>query len=144
MNASYVEGNAVQRRRLVALTSGRTEAELRRDVGHGWTVAAKLVHLAFWDQYSLALIQRWERTGVTSLPNEVDALNEAVRVLSAALPPAAAIELAEAAAEAVDRKLEGISAELEAAVEAAGRPRVLRRSEHRREHLDQIEKALAR
>ena len=78
------------------------------------------------------------------LPIEVDAVNEAVRVLSAAIPPDAAVELARIAAEAVDRELEGLSPELEKAIEAANRPRVLRRSEHRREHLDQIERALAR
>ena len=76
------------------------------------------------------------------MPTEVDAINEAVRVLSAAIPLRAAAELARTAAEAIDRKIDGISAELAAAIEAAGRPRILRRSEHRREHLDQIEKAL--
>ena len=143
MNASYVKENAAQRRRLSALTMGRPEAELGRDVGNGWSVAAKLVHLAFWDRYCLALIQQWERTGVTSSPAEVDAINEAVRVLSAAIPLAATAELARAAAEAVDQKVEQITNELAAAIESAGRVRVLRRSEHRREHLDQIERALA-
>jgi len=142
MNAKTVEENAAQRRRLSALTAGCTEDDLRRDAGNGWSVATKLAHLAFWDQYSLALVRRWEREGVQSLPSEVDAVNEAVRVLSAAIPLGATVELARAAAQAIDETLEGITAGLEAAIEAAGRARILRRSEHRREHLDQIEKAL--
>jgi len=71
-----------------------------------------------------------------------DAVNEAVRSLSVAIPPKARAALAQAAAEAIDHALEGIAPELEAAIEAAGRVRILRRSEHRREHLDQIERAL--
>ncbi len=142
MNARYVEENAAQRRRLATLTASLTDAELQRDVGNGSSVASKLVHLAFWDRYCLALIRRWEREGVKSLPSEVDAVNEAARALSAAIPLGLSVELARSAAEAIDQKLEGITAELEAAIEATGRVRLLRRSEHRREHLDQIETAL--
>ncbi len=144
MNARYVEENTAQRRRLEELAGRLTAADLKREVGNGWSVAEKLAHLAFWDYYCLALVRRWEKKGVASSPTEVDAVNDAVRVLSAAIPPEAAVKLARSAAEAIDLGLEGISAALEAAIEAAGRPRVLRRSEHRREHLDQIERALAR
>ncbi len=143
MNAKYVEENALQRQRLARVTSELTEADLQREVGNGWSVADKLVHLAFWDRYCLALVRRWAREGVKSLPSEVDAVNDAVRTLTAAIPVRLSGDLARDAAQAVDQELEGISAELEAAIEAAGRVRLLRRSEHRRAHLDQIENALA-
>ncbi len=142
MNAKYVEANAVQRKRLAELAAGLTEADLQREVGRGWSVAAKLAHLAYWDQFALALVRQWQRDGVHSRSSDVDAINEAVRVLSGAIPPRACAALAQAAAEAIDHALVGISPELEAAIEAAGRVRILRRSEHRREHLDQIERAL--
>jgi hypothetical protein len=144
MNPTYVEENTAQRLRLIALTARLTEAQLQRETGRGWTVAAKLVHLAFWDEYCLALITRWEREGVRSLPTEVDAVNEAVRTLAAGIPADRVVPLVRAAAEAIDHKVEDLAAELEAAVEAAGRVRLLRRSEHRRAHLDQIEAALER
>ncbi len=142
MNSEYVEENAAQRQRLARLTAKLTDAELVREVGRGWSVAAKLAHLAYWDQFALALVRQWERAGVKSLSSDVDAINEAVRTLTGAIPPRACVALAQAAAEAIDHALEGISPELEAAIEAAGRVRILRRSEHRREHLDQIERAL--
>jgi hypothetical protein len=144
MNTRYVEENAFQRQRLVELTTGITEAELQRDVGHGWSVAAKLAHLAFWDEFAVALLGRWEREGVASSPSDVDAINDAFRAVSTAIPATACVALARRAAEAIDRKLEGISPQLETAIEAASRVRILRRSEHRREHLDQIERALRR
>jgi hypothetical protein len=142
MNAKYVRENAAQRDRLFKMTADLTDADLEREVGPDWSVASKLVHLAFWDRYALSLISRWEREGPKSLPSEVDAVNDAVRALCSVIPPAASIDLARNAADAIDRKLEGIDGTLVTAVESVGRVRLLRRSEHRREHLDQIEKVL--
>ena len=142
MNQEYVEANAAQRQRLTRVTAGLTDAQLQREIGGGWSVAGKLAHLAFWDQFALALVRRWQREGVKSLPSDVDAINDAVRAVSGAIPPRACVALAQGAAAAIDHALEEITPVLEAAIEAAGRPRILRRSEHRREHLDQIEAAL--
>ena len=58
-----------------------------------------------------------------------------------ALPPRQAAELAITAAEEADRELSDASPELVAAIEAQGKFR-LRRSAHRQEHLDQIERSL--
>jgi len=142
MNATYAADNRTQRQRLFALTTKWTETDLTRQLANGWSVATKLAHLAFWDHYYLALIESWERTGFTSSSTETDAINEAARFLSRGIPPVAAVELVRAAAEAIDRKLESITPDLEAAIEASGRVRLLRRALHRREHLDQIESAL--
>lgn len=141
-NDSYSTQNTAERQRLIRLTTHLSEQALNRPVGNGWTVATRLTHLAFWDQYTLALLKQWERTGYKPSSAEVDAINDAARVLSLAIPPKAAVQLAQAAAEAVDRHLEAINPELEAAIQASGRVWILRRAMHRREHLDQIEKAL--
>ena len=110
---------------------------------NGWTVADVFVHLAFWDFRQLALLKRWEGTGVSPSPMDVGSVNEAVFAISVAVPPGAAARLALTAAEAVDAKIERLPADLAAAIEQGGHARVLRRALHRDEHLDQIEKALA-
>ena len=61
MTRSYVTENSAQRARLRALVDRLTDAELARPLDAGWTVAAVLAHVAFWDQRALTLIERWER-----------------------------------------------------------------------------------
>ncbi|PYN80554.1 MAG: hypothetical protein DMD96_13640 [Candidatus Rokuibacteriota bacterium] len=148
MTRSYVTENSAQRARLRALVDRLTDAELARPLDAGWTVAAVLAHVAFWDQRALTLIERWERDGRGSTPrpidgNDVDWINDSAKALCLALPPRAAARLAVATSEAVDRRVEGLSDELVAANAAAGHPINLLRAEHRREHLDEIEHALA-
>ncbi len=142
MNVVYATENATERQRLFELTAKWTETDLTCQLANDWSVATKLAHLAFWDQYYLALFEQWERDCITPSAADVDAINAAVRFLSRAIPPRTVVELVRAAAEAIDRKLETISPNLEAAIEATGRVRLLRRAMHRREHLDQIERAL--
>jgi len=142
MNKHYCTENEVERQRLFRLTAPLTETDLSRELPNGWSVATKLAHLAFWDRYYLSLVQQWERVGFTSSPANADAINEAVRVLSRALPLIAVVPLVLDAAEAIDRKVEELAPELATAIEMGGYARILRRAMHRREHLDQIEKVL--
>jgi hypothetical protein len=142
MSEDYVADNAAERQRLVTLTEDRTEAELSLDLGKGWTVATKLLHLAFWDQYAASLLRKWKRAGLTESAFDVDSLNEAVRALSSSISPQAAVALARAAAAEVDNEAEDVTPELKAAIEKAGRIRAMCRSLHRRAHLDQIQNAL--
>jgi hypothetical protein len=143
MNDFYTADNASERERLIRVTARLSDEDLRRQLPNGWSVATTLVHLAFWDTYYLALLKGWERSGC--VPSSVDfhAINEAVRILGNAIPAQATVQLVQAAAEAIDRHLEGIPPELRAAIETSGRFRILKRALHRREHLDQIESALA-
>jgi len=142
MREEYTRDNTAERERLFRLTANMTEAHLTRPLPNGWSVATKLAHLAFWDLYWLALFDEWERDGFDYTPSKFDAINQAVLVLSRALPPAAIIELVRDAASTIDRKIETVAPELAAAIENAGYVHILRRAEHRREHLDQIEKVL--
>jgi hypothetical protein len=138
----YAADNTAERKRLFALTSRWTEVDLSREMPNGWTVATKLAHLAFWDEYYLARIEQWERTGLTAANDDVEALTHAVRQLSGALSPKAAVTLVRAAAEAIDTRLTSITPKLRSAIEASGRVRLLHRALHRREHLDDIERVL--
>lgn len=145
VDRSYVAQNNAQRARLRALIDRLTNEDLRRPLSAGWTIAGVLAHLAFWDQRILVLLEGWERRGPVPRPinrDDVDWINDAAKALCLALPPGAAATLAVATAEAVDRKVEALPETLLAQNAAAGSPINLLRAQHRREHLDEIERAL--
>jgi hypothetical protein len=147
MAPSYVTENNHERARLRALVDRLSDGELARPLEAGWTVGSLLAHLAFWDQRALVLIERWENEGSRATPRaidgkDVDWINDSAKALGLALPPRAAARLAVAVADAVDRRVEALSAELVAANAGAGNPINLLRAEHRREHLDEIERAV--
>ena len=144
MDIDYINENTKERERLSRLTAGLKDTDLARPVGEVWTVATKLLHLAFWDRYCLELLKRWKTTMPSISTLDVDAVNESVKVLSAAIPHGAIGKLVRDAAEAVDREVECATPEFRSAVMAAGRERILKRFIHRRAHLDQIETALGR
>lgn len=142
----YVARNDTERARLNTLVAKCSDADLARPMPAGWTVAGVLGHLAFWDQRILALLEQWETKGVT--PNteveaDVDWINDAGKPLLLALPPRKAAELAVAAAETVDRKVAALPGDQIAKNAAAGSPLNLSRADHRKEHLDDIERVLS-
>lgn len=143
MDRALLRRNEESRERLRRLVSSLPGQEPDRAIDHGWTVAAALAHLAFWDRYALFALERWQRDGTGIPPTDADALNDSALPLWRALSPVVAGEQALLAAEAVDRAVEAAPAELVEAVLAAGRPR-LDRSIHRETHLPDIERALAR
>ena len=145
VDRGFVQDNAHERARLRNLTDRLSDADLARPLPAGWTVAAVLAHVAFWDQRILVLLEQWETSG--SPPPEiaeahVDWINDAAKPLMLALAPRRAAEVTLAIAEAVDRTIEGLSDEWVTRNTAAGRPLNFDRAEHRREHLDEIEAAL--
>jgi hypothetical protein len=104
------------------------------------------MHLAFWDGLSLSKFEEWERTGVVELPSVrdmVDGINRAMLPWWRTISPIQVRHAVVEAAEAVDRKAEALPAPIVEAILAA-RPRSLVRAHHRRQHLDQIERALSR
>jgi hypothetical protein len=141
---TYIAQNDAQRERLRSLVARLSDDDLRRAVGAGWTVAGVLAHVAFWDQRVLVLLEAWERGGAPRPfdRRDVDWINDSAKALCLALPARAAAELALSTATAVDRKLEALSDDRLAANTAAGTPINVLRAEHRREHLDQIERAV--
>lgn len=142
MDRPFITENTRQRERLRALVGRLGDEELRLDLGGGWTVAAALAHLAFWDQLSLVRIRRWRQHGVSPSSLDLDVINDALLPLLLLVPPRRAAELAVAAAEAIDRELGQLSPEMITAIETLGDKRRLFRSIHRAMHLDQIEEAL--
>jgi hypothetical protein len=142
MDRSFLAKNTRERERLAALVGRLGDADLARPIGHDWTVAAALVHLAFWDLRAVRLMEQYEKGSVTPSAADIDVINDTVHALARAIPPRAAARLAVDAAERVDRRLEAFPDRLLDAVVAADRPFNPERHLHRAEHLDEIERAL--
>jgi hypothetical protein len=132
VDRSIVEQNDRSRVRLRTFVARMSDDDLARPIGNGWTVAAVLAHLAFWDRRAARLLDRWARTGVHPSPADADALNDALLPQWRLLPPLAA-------AEEADAKIAALSAEMARAV-AEAHSIALTRSEHRDEHLDELER----
>ena len=142
--STIVEENTNAREDLGTIVKHLTEENLSQPLEAGWTVAAVLAHLAFWDYRALTLIRKWKQEGVGPSPIDVDVVNEATRVLCLAIPPRTAAELVIAQAHSIDREIEGLGQKLVAEIEAGGKTVRLDRAAHRREHIRQIEQALDR
>ena len=143
MDRQFVIENSKERERLRKLVSGITEKELTLLLyKEGWTVAAALAHLAFWDQRRIILVRKWKEKGFTPSPMDEDTMNDALVPFFLALPPKKAADLAVSIAEELDSELEESSAEFIATMENSGDRHALNRAIHRKMHLDDIEALL--
>jgi hypothetical protein len=129
--------------RLATLVARLSDADLTRDLGEGWTVAVSLAHAAFWDRRAVLVFERWVREGTPYRDQDDDILNTALLAEWQALPPRRAAELAVEAARSVDATIAVLPDNVVAAVIAQGDDFLLRRSGHRREHVEQVEAALS-
>jgi DinB family protein len=143
MTSDHNKRNRASRDRLAAVIEsvGDRSVALPGD----WTAAALLAHLAFWDSFGAARIEKYLSDGK---PMEFgsDVLTEFINAAGlaqwTATPAGAAADLATNAAATIDRLIEGLPQGTLDGIRAMNQPRVLDRSLHRKEHLDQIERAL--
>lgn len=136
--------NELERNHLQQVVEKLTEEELSRPMEAGWTVAAVLAHIAFWDIRAHTLITKWRRSGIEPSAIDTEVVNEVTRALCLAIPPRAAANLAVNKAIAVDKLLEEIGPEFVEAIRGSGMNVRLERDVHRREHLDEIQSTLAK
>ncbi len=146
---SYVAENAAELARLRTLVDRLSDRDLAAPMPDGWTVAAVLAHLAFWDHRVVLLLDQWGPDGRGQRPSSIDGasvdwINDAGKPHCLALAPRAAARMAVDAAVAADQRVAALSDSLLAANAAAGTPVSPNRAAHRREHLDEIERALPR
>jgi hypothetical protein len=144
MTFPFIQENNTSRQRLETFVSGLSDEDLARANPYGWTVAALLAHLAFWDQRVLVLLRRWQEAGVDESPIDPDAMNGALQPLCLALEPRRAVELCLAAAAAVDAELERITADLVEQIEASPTFFRFNRALHRNDHLGEIASLLGK
>ncbi|HEX9332023.1 MAG TPA: maleylpyruvate isomerase N-terminal domain-containing protein [Anaerolineales bacterium] len=146
MTFPYIQENTESRHRLASLVRGLSEEDLARSTHYGWTVAALLAHLAFWDQRVLVILKRWEEQGFDSSPIDSAAVNDSLKVICHALEQSRAIELCIFSAEAVDAELETLTSDLvkqiEEHIEVTSTQFRMNRALHRNGHLDDIEALL--
>jgi hypothetical protein len=140
MNIQFVIENNRERERLRNLAKSLSDEELTLILNkEGWTVAAALGHLAFWDQRRLILVHQWKQKGVSPSPVDEDIVNDALVPFFLAMPPRKAAEMAVSIAAELDRELESSSPEFIAEMEKTGDRHALNRAVHRKMHLDEIE-----
>ena len=148
MSFPYSQQNAESRRRLESLVRSLSDKELARSTDYGWTAAALLAHLAFWDHRMSVILHRWQEQGLDPSPIDSMAVNDAMKVLCHALDPHTAAQLAVSAAQKVDAEFETLSddivKQIEEHIEATGTQFRINRSLHRDGHLNDIEALLGK
>jgi hypothetical protein len=146
MDRSYVADNARELERLRALVSKLSDQELGSMINEHWTVAGVLGHIAFWDGRALFLAGKLQRHGAFTEsedePDNVDWINDSTRPLIHAIPPRQAAEVALHIAEETDALVASLPADVVAKLDDNSPLNPLR-ADHRGEHLDEIEAALA-
>lgn len=146
MTFPYSEQNAKSRSRLETFLRGLSDNDLARSTDYGWTVAALLAHLAFWDQRMIMILRRWQQEGLDASPIDSEVVNNSLRVICHSLEPRAAIELCLSSAQSVDAELDTLTADfvkkLEEHAAVTETQFRLNRSLHRDAHLNDIEALL--
>jgi uncharacterized damage-inducible protein DinB len=139
---TFIQENRISRDRLESFVRNLSDDALTRSNADGWTVAALLAHIAYWDNRILALLRRWQAQGIDESPVDPDAINDALKPLCLALEPRTAAELCLSSAATVDAELEAISPDLMEAIQASPNHFRFNRSFHRNDHLAEIEDLL--
>lgn len=146
MTFPYAQQNDASRSRLEALVRGLSEADLARSTDYGWTVAALLAHLAFWDQRMIMILKRWKEAGLDASPIDSGIVNDSLRVVCHVLEPRAAVQLCLSSAEAADAELAKLTSDevkqMEEHAAATDTQFRMNRSLHRAGHLNDIEALL--
>jgi hypothetical protein len=149
---SYIAENEAELTRMRNLVDSLSDEELASPMEAGWTVAAVLGHLAFWDFRIVTLVDRWgpDRKGTPpDAPGSYDAeavdwINDAGKPLILAMPPRLVAQVAVGAAGQADRRVAELSDEHLATNERTGSYVNPLRADHRREHLDEIDQSRSR
>lgn len=146
MAKEYIKANTESRKRLQKLVEEITDGELKLVIyKEGWTIAAALGHLAFWDERRAAVVRFWKERGVQAsgiAGTDTHVINDALVPFFLAIPVRRLARLAVQAAAKADKALEGVPVEMLPAIEALGDIHALNRSIHRKMHLDEIDTLL--
>jgi hypothetical protein len=139
--SALVEATVNGLSRIEALVRPLSEDSLRRVLDSGWTVAATLAHLAFWDRWVEARWSHFLRTGAFhDLPDDItDLVNEAAKPEWHAVPAGESVRLCLDAAASVTRTIQRLSSEHILAAVETGRLALVDRTVHWYPHVDEID-----
>jgi hypothetical protein len=140
--SSIARENSAGHEALVRLAARLSDEDLARPMESGWTPAAALAHLAFWDARAVVLIEKWKREGIGPSPADTEVINDAVLALCRAIPPRAAAELAVRESAEINRLVETLAPDMVERIQEIGPAVHLTRHEHKRIHIEEIERAL--
>jgi DinB family protein len=143
MSDDHIQRNRASRERLASVIARLGERTVV--LPDGWTAAALLGHLAFWDRFAATRLEKYlrDREPMVFLNDAlIEFINAAGLPQWTATPLSAAAAGATDSAAAADLLIAKLSADELAAISTVGSPRLLDRSGHRNEHLDQLERAL--
>jgi hypothetical protein len=142
----FVQRNRSELERMTAIVERLSEDDLRMKVNEHWTVAGVLGHIAFWDAYAGILagkVKNGERPSESDTESgDVDWINDSARVFIHAVEPKALAELAIRIADETDHLVASLDPQTMYPYDESS-PLNAVRAEHRGEHLDEIEEALA-
>lgn len=142
--AAVPAANAESLAELRALIGQLRDEDFALPLGHGWTVASALGHVGFWEMRAAVMADRWKLADAASGVNiDDEGVNEALEPVLRALSGPAIGVMAVAAAAAATIAINRLSPRLVAEALQPGAPFFARRADHRREHIAQIEQALA-
>lgn len=143
VDKQILESNEAVTERLEALASRLSDEDLTRDLGGGWHVSVAFAHLAFWDRRVEYVLTRWAKEGIPHAELDDDVVNHALEPQLIALDPRTAVRLCIDAAKAANAAIAALPDEAAQQLIAEDHAYLLRREGHRKEHIDQIEAALA-
>jgi uncharacterized damage-inducible protein DinB len=140
----YIQANDRERERLREFINRVDDDALAAPANEFWTVAGVLGHMAYWDSRVIVFADKIDR-GEAWVPSDAepegDWLNDSTRPIIHAIAPRAAAELALRIAEETDARVSELPLNRMAPLDPES-PISPARSEHRREHLDELERAL--
>ena len=139
MDRPHDKANAKATERLAKLVKNLTNDELKLVIyKEGWTIAAALAHIAFWDERRRIVLKIWQKKGVKPIAHIDDIVNDILIPFLLAIPLRKAAELAVDTAAALDKEIAALSPRMVKAIEALNDEVALDRADHRNSHIDKI------
>src|SRR4051795_8509453 len=94
VSPAFAESNRAQTERLRKLITRLDASMLALRLPNGWTIAAALAHIAFWDRQRLCLMRRWAADDWCNGGYDGELFNEVLLPFLEAISPDRAVEMA--------------------------------------------------
>src|SRR5438132_1314606 len=109
---AYIEKNAASRARVLDLVTSASPERLAAPADGGWTIAALLAHMAFWERVHIGRLRSAVDAGLAAPPSlpdgTADLINAAAIPAWLSVPAREAVRLFEEASAEADRYLAGL------------------------------------